>query len=184
MATERQIAANRRNARSSTGPTTTAGKRRSSRNALRHGLSSCLAVSGSADVEALVHLLIGRDAESDLGEIARDAARAHLNLVRVREVKADVFDRIYQFGVLKPAPRSRPLAEIRYVLRRLDEPCVRLPATETMPDDEEERAAEAIRRLLPELRKLDRYEKRAFSAKQTALRKLADCRRELSAAAT
>jgi hypothetical protein len=40
-----------------------------------------------------------------------------------------------------------------------------------MPTAHAARAAEATRRLLPELGKLDR---RAFSAKQNALRKLAD----------
>jgi hypothetical protein len=38
MATDKQIAANRRNAQKSTGPRTAAGKFRSSLNALRHGL--------------------------------------------------------------------------------------------------------------------------------------------------
>ena len=40
MATEKQIAANRQNAKSSTGPRTDYGKRRSRRNALRHGLTA------------------------------------------------------------------------------------------------------------------------------------------------
>lgn len=40
MATEKQIAANRRNATRSTGPRTPEGKERSRMNALRHGLSS------------------------------------------------------------------------------------------------------------------------------------------------
>ena len=39
MASERQIAANRANAALSTGPKSAAGKQRSSRNALKHGLS-------------------------------------------------------------------------------------------------------------------------------------------------
>ena len=38
MATEKQIAANRQNAKYSTGPRTERGKRRSRRNAIRHGL--------------------------------------------------------------------------------------------------------------------------------------------------
>src|SRR5262245_18512514 len=40
MATEKQLAANRQNAKNSTGPRTEAGKRRSRRNALRHGLTA------------------------------------------------------------------------------------------------------------------------------------------------
>ena len=39
MASERQIAANRANARRSTGPKTKAGKVKSNRNSLKHGLS-------------------------------------------------------------------------------------------------------------------------------------------------
>ena len=39
MASERQIAANRRNARKSTGPRSGAGKKRASRNAYRYGLT-------------------------------------------------------------------------------------------------------------------------------------------------
>ena len=39
MATEKQIRANRENAKKSTGPKTAGGRARSSRNALRHGLS-------------------------------------------------------------------------------------------------------------------------------------------------
>ena len=44
MATKRQIAANHRNARRSTGPKSAAGKAASSANALRHGLSAARAV--------------------------------------------------------------------------------------------------------------------------------------------
>ena len=42
MATEKQILANRRNARSSTGPRTTTGKASSRMNARRHGLAAHL----------------------------------------------------------------------------------------------------------------------------------------------
>ena len=40
MASDKQIAANRRNAQKSTGPKTLAGKRKCRRNALRHGLTA------------------------------------------------------------------------------------------------------------------------------------------------
>ena len=40
MTTDKQIAANRQNAKNSTGPRTERGKRRSRRNAIRHGLTA------------------------------------------------------------------------------------------------------------------------------------------------
>ena len=43
-----------------------------------------------------------------------------------------------------------------------------------MPPGRDEQAAEAMRRALPDLRKLDRYERQAFKAKHHALRKLAE----------
>ena len=51
MSTLRQIAANRRNAEKSTGPRTEAGRRRSRRNALRHGLCAETVVEILEDVE-------------------------------------------------------------------------------------------------------------------------------------
>ena len=47
MASERQIAANRRNAKQSTGPKSKSGKKLSSMNALRHGLSVPMSTEGS-----------------------------------------------------------------------------------------------------------------------------------------
>jgi hypothetical protein len=54
MATEKQIAANRRNAQKSTGPRSPEGKCRSSRNALRHGLYSPRFIISTED-EAAFH---------------------------------------------------------------------------------------------------------------------------------
>ena len=179
MASERQIEANRRNARRSTGPHSRTGKRRSSGNALRHGLSRRIGDRGGAEVDALARCLMGDFADEQILELARCAVRAHLELLRVRELKRDLTQRVYLFGAIDPLPRFRSRsAELRYIMSQpLDRP-LRWPEPVDplgpMPVADPERAAEATRRLLPELRKLDRYESRAFSAKQNALCKLAD----------
>jgi len=177
MASERQIAANRQNARRSTGPRTRAGKRRSSGNALTHGLSS-IAAGGSAEVEALARCLVGHDADPDRVELARDVARAHLDLLRLREVQSDMLKRVYQFGALQRSPPRHSVADINHVMRGLRLPHVHLPERVNlrgpMPDEEEARVGEAMRRLLPELHRFDRYERQAFRAKLSAMRKLAE----------
>jgi len=54
MTSLRQIEANRRNARLSTGPATDEGKRRSRRNALRHGLTAETVIDALEDAQDYV----------------------------------------------------------------------------------------------------------------------------------
>src|SRR3954462_3979198 len=104
MATERQIAANRRNALKSSGPKTSTGKRRASANSYRHGLSLQAEDGQSSDeIEALAQRMIG-----GVLQYARSAARAHLDLVRVRQINADIINWVFKFGAVEP--RSSPLS--------------------------------------------------------------------------
>ena len=132
----------------------------------------------------LARSIAGDHANDEILQLARDAVRAHFDLLRVREVKRDLMERMHALGTVNPLQRFRSIsAEIKYVLRQpvlqplsLPEPINPLGP---MPSGEDERAAEAWRRLLPERRKLDRYERRAFLAKLRASRKLADRREAL-----
>jgi hypothetical protein len=176
MASERQILANRQNGRRSRGPKSSAGKRHSSANAVRHGLSRKIGARGDPETEALADLLAGENADEESLEHARNVVRAHRDLLRIREVKRDLIERLYWFGAPLRRFRSRS-AEIRYLTTLpVDRPLQwpqRLDPAATLPLDRDERAAETVRRLLPDLRNLNRYERRAFKAKQDALRKLA-----------
>jgi hypothetical protein len=96
MATEKQIAANRANAQKSTGPKTAAGKRKSSRNAYRHGLSSPLRLDpvASAKACAIAQALMGEDPNEDKLRSAEEFAQAQLELQRIRSTRADLMAKV------------------------------------------------------------------------------------------
>ena len=71
MASEKQILANRANAKKSTGPRTAAGRAKSSRNSYRHGLSLPMQPDPQA-VDTLAKAIAGEAA----GEVELRAARA------------------------------------------------------------------------------------------------------------
>ena len=90
MATERQIAANRANARHSTGPKTKKGCRASSNNALKHGLSRPLLIDELflTVVDELTRTLVDDAANDERHVAARRVAQAQIELSRVRTVRA------------------------------------------------------------------------------------------------
>jgi hypothetical protein len=91
MASEKQIAANRANAKKSTGPRTAAGKLKSSRNAFRHGLSGPLPPdpTTSAKVDSIVGILAAEQTSEHRLEKAAAFARAQVELLRIRSVRAE-----------------------------------------------------------------------------------------------
>jgi hypothetical protein len=89
MATERQLAANRANAKRSTGPKTNAGRYTSSRNAVRHGLASPAGPRQmiTIGIDDLAQALVEQGGDEAQIVSARQAARAHVELLRVRAVR-------------------------------------------------------------------------------------------------
>ena len=82
MATDRQIAANRRNGSLGRGPKTSAGKARSSRNALKHGLSIPVNRNETLrrQIEVLALILAQPEAENVFAQwraLAKWSSRSH-----------------------------------------------------------------------------------------------------------
>ena len=96
MASEKQIAANRANAKRSTGPRSAVGKLKSSRNAYRHGLSCPLRFdrATSEKVEAITRLLVDEGTSEQQLAAAAEFAEAQLELLRIRAVRREMNEKI------------------------------------------------------------------------------------------
>ena len=103
MTSPKQIAANRRNATRSTGPVTAQGKARASRNARRHGLSVPVYRTSAvaADIREFALQLVGDAASRTEIDLARAAAEAQLELVRIRREKQLLLE-VLMSGVSSP----------------------------------------------------------------------------------
>jgi hypothetical protein len=133
MPSERKIAANRSNAKKSTGPRSKAGRQASRRNALRHGLAIDIRTDPAYhdDIEQLAKMMSGASGRQNVSDSARDAAEAVLDLFRIRKIRASLFETIYFADTAAP---------------------------------------DRLTELNDKLAKLERYERRAFSRRNRALR--------------
>ena len=94
MASERKIAANRLNAKKSTGPKTWLGRARSSHNARRHGLSLSVSadVRYSVEIEKLARKIVSVSKNRPTIELARQVAEAETDLVRIRQARLSLLE--------------------------------------------------------------------------------------------
>jgi hypothetical protein len=137
MTADRKAVSNRKNAQRSTGPRSELGRRHSRRNALRHGLAIAIGSDPSfqEDIDVLAMALMGGRGEQNVGEFARQAAEAEMDLLRIRKLRASRFNAV--FG--SSEPRLEDHSQIN-----------------------------------AELAKLERYERRAFSRRKSALRAMSE----------
>jgi hypothetical protein len=180
VTSERQIAANRRNACESGGPRSWAGKQRARRNAYRHGLSVSIGTSPAfaKQLDTLARKIAFETAT--VFERARAVAEAELDLARVRRAKVSLIERVWTFGDLDSASLFSSPAQAIRLLKALQRDRVARSKpiwSASMPLAEPDRLTEAIRRVLPEVVKLDRYERRAAARRDRAVRVLLDRRK-------
>jgi hypothetical protein len=129
MASNRQIVANRQNAKKSSGPRSTEGKARSRQNALRHGLSIPVGTSPDFQQQVMALAQALSPLQESLGDAAVIAAEAEIELLRIRKCRATLID---EAGGRQAEPLSSSFVD--------------------------------------ELSTLERYERRAFSRRNKALR--------------
>jgi hypothetical protein len=181
MASERQIAANRRNARKSTGPRSEAGKNRASGNAYRHGLAAGGGQSGTsaAEIDTLASAIAAAAtgsvlaaADAEILEYARTAAQAERELARIRAMKAVAMSALMAVANLPIAAVSADVVVDLVAMCGSGEPLFEGSPAPAMPKptaSEPTAKADAGRRSLTDLLILDRYEQRAAARRDRAV---------------
>ena len=181
MASERQIAANRRNARKSTGPRSEAGKKRASGNAYRHGRAAIGGQPGTsaAEIETLASAIAAAAsgsvlaaADTEILGYARTAAQAERELARIRAMKAVAMSALMAVANLPIAAVSQHVDVDLVAMCGNDEPLFEsspAPVTPKQTPSEPTGNANAARRSLTDLLILDRYEQRAAARRDRAV---------------
>jgi hypothetical protein len=151
VTSERQRTANRANALRSTGPRTAAGKVAASGNARRHGLAAKRKMEKALteQIEGLAHALAGDGAGHARLFHARIAAEATLELCAIRQLRANLFEAARESQTMCETEPGQP-------------PC----RTDSLW------SASTFTRTLPELATFERYERRAWSRRKMALRRI------------
>src|SRR5262245_18346529 len=144
MTSAAKVDANRRNAQKSTGPRSAAGKARVRNNALQHGLAIPGNYYGDV-IEEVVVEFAPDSVDPSQRDLARHAAEAHLDLLRVRRTKV---------GLVNGAAKRLERDEDSQSLAR------------------DERASLAFAEKAKTLASFDRFERRALARRNRALRKL------------
>jgi hypothetical protein len=182
MTSEEKIAANRRNGRRSRGPRTSAGKARASRNALRHGLSAITHRNPVlfAELEQMANAICSGDENPLLYQQALIIAEKELLLRCVRAELVAVIERLRNGAAIpftRPSNSAAPLITVALALAKklsgirarcgiADAGLYEILSSLKTKQNEIDGAREAM----PDLKRLARYERRAWSRRGQAIR--------------
>ena len=198
MTSSARTLANRRNSRKSTGPKSVSGKARSSKNALRHGLETPPSANPvfAQQIEDMARALAGEGADLDCLRCARRVAEAQYDVLRIRRIRDKLLN--------DPNERLAPVSVVQFAQAwleycRAEIAVIKDYTPETvfrwvnagqksqlfgavgqgyLPEGYSPLSMEqGLPTLAPKLMRLERYERRAFSRRNTAMRELAALKR-------
>lgn len=185
MTTQQQRTANRKNARLSVGPKTAAGKARAAANAQRHGLAVSIRSDQrlAAEAETLARKIVGGASDAARLNLSRAIAEAQVDLVRIRQARRDLLERaLFSPDVIPP---REGMKEVKALIR-IDElteqglpipiELMRVLARPRARIEEPVKFAMALSDLAGQLATMERYERRALSRRNSAMREFdAEC---------
>jgi hypothetical protein len=176
----KRAAANRANAKRSTGPRTAAGKSRSRQNAFKHGLAVPVSALPELtdDVLKIAYALAGEAQQNPhLLEAAVRVAEAAVDVLRVRRARVELLSR--------PAREQDPMQQIlpgKWTQKRIRQWLVSGPhprqagatpnpgSSSLQLDKQAEREITLFEAAASQLEKLDRYERRSLSRRDRAFK--------------
>jgi hypothetical protein len=203
MISARKIAANRINAQRSSGPRSPVGKDRVSSNARRHGLAALKHFDAMRprDIELMARAICGDDIDPLLFEQAQMIAENEILLRCVSAERIAVIERLRDVNVRPLAIRDDSLARAKARALKMDVAAAELERMQAKFDamsaeertrlyEEYDRALDeldakptpiaerdeldAMREAMPDLERLARYERRAWSRRKRAMRNFMD----------
>ncbi len=174
---------NRRNAQYSTGPKSLLGKQRVSQNAKKHGLSLPLRMNPywSGEIERLARLVFKDENESAPIDLAANFVDAQLDLVRIRQARADIIRKAYRPGRIHSEQHGidTPGADPPDCIASAFDACLEQASqfVDLLKSDTKVVDGAYIdlsEEDLDSLVKLERYERRALSRRKKAMHALTD----------
>ena len=191
MPSSKKHAANQRNAQRSTGPRTSAGKSRSRLNALKHGLALPAAAHPELASEvARVADAIAKDVADNpiLRQAAARVAETSIDVLRARHAKTALLERLMRDPAFQQAPTAEPVsagpallkhsraAHARAILAGTEEQYLSAYFAAKAARVEQSRQERQHAFDCGQLDKLDRYERRALSRRNKAIKAFDEAR--------